>query len=91
MDEIAKTQNQMLKSLNEAQKQAVTKKLSKVYNFENFNDVMGDAKCAKCGQAALQRCSRCQQEWYCSRPCQVKAWKAHKAICDIMVRTKEEM
>src|SRR5262245_38859331 len=30
---------------------------------------------------ALQRCSRCRNEWYCSRECQAAAWPAHKKSC----------
>ena len=43
--------------------------------------------CDKCGrpeshQNKLQRCSRCQQTWYCNRDCQLNHWKAgHKKIC----------
>merc|ERR1712070_206586 len=41
--------------------------------------------CAYCRADASERCSRCKQEWYCSRECQVKHWKQHKAICDCHV------
>ena len=35
---------------------------------------MGDPKCAKCGEVATKRCSRCKNEWYCSRECQVSVF-----------------
>ncbi|OWR42439.1 zinc finger MYND domain-containing protein 10 [Danaus plexippus plexippus] len=42
----------------------------------------GGAKCAKCGDKASKKCSRCKTEWYCGRECQVKQWPKHKDICD---------
>ena len=31
--------------------------------------------------ARCRRCARCQKAQYCSRPCQSRAWKAHKQTC----------
>ncbi|XP_034825990.1 zinc finger MYND domain-containing protein 10 isoform X1 [Maniola hyperantus] len=42
----------------------------------------GGAKCAKCGDKASKKCSRCKTEWYCGRECQVQQWPKHKEICD---------
>ncbi|XP_023947226.2 zinc finger MYND domain-containing protein 10 [Bicyclus anynana] len=42
----------------------------------------GGAKCAKCGDKASKKCSRCKSEWYCGRECQVQQWPKHKDICD---------
>ncbi|ORZ40548.1 hypothetical protein BCR44DRAFT_121088 [Catenaria anguillulae PL171] len=42
-------------------------------------------KCSVCGVDADQRCSQCRSEWYCSRKCQVKAWKRyHKDVCALL-------
>jgi len=42
-----------------------------------------DAKCAKCGKrGAKQRCSRCKVVDYCSKDCQLAAWKSHKKTCE---------
>lgn len=39
--------------------------------------------CAVCQQPATQRCSRCQQTWYCSAIHQKQHWKVHKTgVCD---------
>ncbi|CAK6435874.1 unnamed protein product [Pipistrellus nathusii] len=38
-------------------------------------------RCAYCGAEASKRCSRCQNEWYCCRECQVKHWETHRKAC----------
>jgi len=48
-------------------------------------------KCAVCGQPAAKRCSRCQNEWYCRRECQVGHWKKHKKACDLMKDAMENL
>ena len=42
-------------------------------------------RCVICGEVATKRCSRCHQEWYCRRQCQVEHWPRHKKACDILV------
>mmetsp|Transcript_38640 Transcript_38640/g.64165 ORF Transcript_38640/g.64165 Transcript_38640/m.64165 type:complete len:437 (+) Transcript_38640:79-1389(+) len=39
--------------------------------------------CAVCGKLAPTRCSRCKQERYCTRECQIKGWPKHKPLCSI--------
>ena len=47
----------------------------------------GQSHCANCGKDALadekfKQCSKCKSQWYCSKECQVEAWKAgHKKDC----------
>ncbi|NWR21896.1 ZMY10 protein, partial [Emberiza fucata] len=41
-------------------------------------------RCRVCGAEAAKRCSRCRNEWYCSRACQVQHWQKHKPACDLM-------
>ena len=70
------------------------KQLAGVYNEDTFEAAtLGDPMCALCGKPAEKRCAKCHNEWYCSRECQVKAWKGHKELCMIvsrdMARTKE--
>ncbi|XP_011290038.2 zinc finger MYND domain-containing protein 10 isoform X3 [Felis catus] len=38
-------------------------------------------RCAYCSAVASKRCSRCQNEWYCCRECQVKHWEKHGKAC----------
>nr|KAF6336030.1 zinc finger MYND-type containing 10 [Pipistrellus kuhlii] len=38
-------------------------------------------RCAYCGAEASKRCSRCQNEWYCCRECQVQHWETHRKAC----------
>ena len=60
--------------------------LSRIYNnFDGLEDILFEQPiCVKCGQNAEKRCSRCKSEWYCSRQCQLKSWKKHKKICDVI-------
>jgi TPR repeat protein len=39
--------------------------------------------CFECGKTTetLSGCSKCWGAYYCSRDCQVKAWKVHKPVC----------
>lgn len=55
--------------------------LLNLYGSDVYDEFLGDPKCAECGEEATQRCSKCKTEWYCSRECQLKRWKAHKPIC----------
>ncbi len=45
-------------------------------------------RCVTCGELATKRCSRCRQEWYCRRECQVNHWPKHKKACDLFVEGK---
>jgi hypothetical protein len=60
-------------------------RLGEMYTSEAFDEAgLDPPKCAKCGEPATKRCSRCANEWYCSRPCQVAAWAGHKVVCDVV-------
>jgi hypothetical protein len=58
--------------------------MSAVYDLDLLEETLEPPKCAECGNAAVKRCSRCKIEWYCGRKCQVKAWKKHKKMCDVV-------
>jgi predicted Zn-ribbon and HTH transcriptional regulator len=44
-------------------------KVMKLYSSEVYEQFLEEAKCADCGQPATNRCSRCKNQWYCSRDC----------------------
>jgi zinc finger MYND domain-containing protein 10 len=77
---IADTHKKVFASMDE---EGFAKRLSKLYELDELNDLLDDPKCGKCGSIATQRCSLCKLEWYCGRPCQVKAWTMHKSICEL--------
>ena len=60
-------------------------KLAATYDLDMLESLLPeDPKCAKCGEVAVMRCSRCKNEWYCRRQCQVEHWKKHKSMCNII-------
>jgi len=59
-------------------------KMAEWYKEFDCDSLLEEPKCAKCGDPATNRCSRCKNEWYCSRECQVEAWDGHKKICDLI-------
>ncbi|XP_028397548.1 zinc finger MYND domain-containing protein 10-like [Dendronephthya gigantea] len=64
---------------------------AKTYNIESLEGLISDPpKCANCGQSASKRCSRCQNEWYCKRECQVKHWSKHKVSCNLLAEVKSK-
>jgi len=59
--------------------------MAQSYGDEGWlEEMLGEPKCAVCGEAATKRCSRCKNAWYCSRECQVGDWKSHKTMCDVV-------
>ena len=48
----------------------------------------GKPRCAGCGGEAEHRCSRCKNEWYCSRQCQVQNWDKHRDMCSLIADSK---
>ncbi|XP_033121716.1 zinc finger MYND domain-containing protein 10-like [Anneissia japonica] len=70
-------------STQELQEQA--KRFAETYNFDMLGDLIAEPpKCVVCGELATKRCSRCQNEWYCRRECQVKHWSKHKQACNLI-------
>ena len=79
---------------DEAARQRDIARLAATYNMDSFDDLL-PAVCGGCGKqgASLKKCSRCKQESYCGRPCQVAAWKRHQKMCDAFAKSmpkKEE-
>lgn len=43
-------------------------RLADTYNLDTLQSLFPEQpKCAKCGEDAVLRCSRCQNAWYCRR------------------------
>ena len=55
-----------------------------VYNYHMLDEFLEKPVCGSCGKPATQRCSKCRSEWYCGRECQIKGWKTHKEICEVL-------
>jgi hypothetical protein len=85
---LAKEQKKNLLEESPAMQQEIAKSLATMYNLDEMDTLLDDPKCAQCGVLATQRCSRCKNEWYCGRACQVKSWKIHKQVCDILAPAK---
>lgn len=68
---------------------AWAQRLNSAYNFELFEKAEEPLEpaaakknvCGQCGIDASQKCSNCEQVYYCTRECQVKNWLHHKTIC----------
>lgn len=59
--------------------------LASAYDLDSLENFISEPpKCALCGHPATKRCSRCQNEWYCRRECQVNHWKKHKPACNLI-------
>lgn len=80
---IIKHRNNLV-NMSHDEKRAMAVKLAKLYDFAGIEDLICETNCAHCGNEARNRCSLCRVEWYCSRACQVAAWKSHKKCCDTL-------
>ncbi|GFR28323.1 zinc finger MYND domain-containing protein 10 [Trichonephila clavata] len=84
--EIATTQLKAHFSLSMDELQTLCKKLTTSFDLQNIEAMLPDIPlCAQCGSKGLKRCSRCKNEWYCGRPCQVSHWSKHQSACNLMV------
>ncbi|ESN99688.1 hypothetical protein HELRODRAFT_176448 [Helobdella robusta] len=82
---IAKDQESKYFSSSSENFQKLAKNLSEIYSFENLENFIEEpAKCALCGEPSTKKCSRCHNEWYCRRECQVNHWQKHKKACDLI-------
>lgn len=78
-NEIARRQRESFLVENEE-----TRKADMQLLMAGLEDFLEDPICAKCGNMATYRCSKCHNEWYCSRECQKVAWKQHKLVCHLI-------
>lgn len=93
--QIAKNHTERLLELDGSELIKIAQRLNDIYNVERFesnadetftrnreNDDHGERHhCAQCFAAAMKKCSKCEQSFYCSRECQVQHWPQHKQIC----------
>ncbi|XP_021207310.2 zinc finger MYND domain-containing protein 10 isoform X2 [Bombyx mori] len=80
---LAKTQLEYFRMDGSEDSRKMAKKLLDSYASDTALALDGGgAKCAKCGEKACKKCSRCKTEWYCGRECQVQQWPKHKELCD---------
>ncbi|CAF0877080.1 unnamed protein product [Brachionus calyciflorus] len=86
--EIAKTQASTVLNPNDKEIQEKAKRWTETFSSDVLESLIDEpARCAECGQPAPKRCSRCQNEWYCRRECQVKNWPKHKKACELIYET----
>ncbi|XP_061923819.1 zinc finger MYND domain-containing protein 10 isoform X2 [Entelurus aequoreus] len=89
---IAKYQVKETFSASEEDLRHQARRLAQTYNLDVMESLLPDKpKCGCCGKAAAKRCSRCQEEWYCHRECQVKQWPKHKKACQVMVEANKRI
>lgn len=87
--EVARVHSARFYGLSQNEVVAWAQRLNSVYNFDLLEKVeeRPDQKpslrnvCGQCGVDAVQKCSNCEQVYYCTRECQVKNWPHHKTIC----------
>ncbi|XP_069849579.1 zinc finger MYND domain-containing protein 10 [Dipodomys merriami] len=79
---IAKHQLQHVFSPSEQDLRLQARRWAETYRLDLLEAVAPERpRCASCNSEASKRCSRCQNEWYCCRECQVKHWEKHKKAC----------
>lgn len=79
---IAKHQLQHVFSPSEHDLRQQAARWAETYRLDVLEAVAPERpRCAYCGAEASKRCSRCQNEWYCCRECQVKHWEKHRKVC----------
>ncbi|KAL2803775.1 zinc finger MYND domain-containing protein 10 isoform 2 [Daubentonia madagascariensis] len=79
---IAKHQLRHVFSPSEQDLRLQARRWAETYRLDVLEAVAPERpRCAYCSAEASKRCSRCQNEWYCCRECQVKHWKTHGKTC----------
>ncbi|KAG8128338.1 hypothetical protein E2320_015190 [Naja naja] len=89
---IAKHQVNNMFSPSEEELKSQAYRWAKTYNLDVMEALIPDKpKCAMCGCEATKRCSRCRNEWYCKRECQVQHWQKHKKACNLIADTMKKI
>ncbi|XP_077182065.1 zinc finger MYND domain-containing protein 10 isoform X3 [Paroedura picta] len=82
---IAKHQVNNMFSPSEEELRSQACRWAQTYNLDVIEALIPEKpNCAVCGSEAAKRCSRCRNEWYCRRECQVQHWQKHKKACNLM-------
>ncbi|KAM9374724.1 zinc finger MYND domain-containing protein 10 [Phaethornis superciliosus] len=82
---IAKHQVKCVFSPTEEELKLQAHRWAQTYSLDMMEALAPDKpRCGVCGVEATKRCSRCRNEWYCTRACQVQHWQKHKAACNLM-------
>ncbi|NXQ85529.1 ZMY10 protein, partial [Nyctibius grandis] len=82
---IAKHQVKHVFSPTEEELKLQAHRWAQTYSLDMMEALAPDKpRCRVCGVEAAKRCSRCRNEWYCTRACQVQHWQKHKAACNLM-------
>ena len=61
--------------------------LSRILGKEIVDTGLKHGICGSCCKQAVQdghellKCSRCKNQWYCSKYCQKQHWEMHKTVC----------
>ncbi|KAM9226912.1 zinc finger MYND domain-containing protein 10 isoform 2-T4 [Leptosomus discolor] len=82
---IAKHQVKCTFSPTEEELKLQAQRWAQTYTLDMMEALAPDKpRCRVCGAEAAKQCSRCRNEWYCTRACQVQHWQKHKAACKLM-------
>ncbi|XP_039414672.1 zinc finger MYND domain-containing protein 10 isoform X1 [Corvus cornix cornix] len=82
---IAKHQVKHAFSPSEEELKFQARRWAQTYSLDMMEALAPDKpRCRVCGVEAAKRCSRCRNEWYCTRACQVQHWQKHKPACNLM-------
>ncbi|XP_056357175.1 zinc finger MYND domain-containing protein 10 isoform X2 [Oenanthe melanoleuca] len=89
---IAKHQVKHAFSPTEEELQLQARRWAQTYSLDMMEALAPDKpRCRVCGAEAAKRCSRCRNEWYCTRACQVQHWQKHKPACNLMAEVSRSV
>uniref|UniRef100_A0A8C2Y7I3 Zinc finger MYND domain-containing protein 10 n=1 Tax=Coturnix japonica TaxID=93934 RepID=A0A8C2Y7I3_COTJA len=84
---IAKHQVKHAFSPTEEELKFQARRWAQTYSLDMLEALAPDKpRCRVCGVEAAKRCSRCRNEWYCTRACQVQHWQKHRTACDLLAQ-----
>ncbi|XP_019475461.1 zinc finger MYND domain-containing protein 10 isoform X1 [Meleagris gallopavo] len=84
---IAKHQVKHAFSPTEEELKLQARRWAQTYSLDMLEVLAPDKpRCPVCGVEAAKRCSRCRNEWYCTRACQVQHWQKHRTACNLLAQ-----